>query len=583
MSKQIKKFVDRFNKAASTYDYNEVSLIAEECMKHIKSNIASQPVSFTKTLAEAVRTFDHREVEKLCNKLVDHLRTRARPYPLNESKKILGILRRKRYFMLMSTVADVFIQAGQDAPEIRRQYAQALLDQGNISASLDVLHILKKQCEEQNNAKELAETIGLIGRAQKQIYMDAAAAGKRPGAVLRKNLEQAASAYSGVYVKAKENIWHGVNTIALLDRAKRDKVAVAKDLPDTKKTATAIIKHVEAKKEADLWDYASAAEASLGLKDYKQALDWVVKYTRDSPYADAFEYASTLRQFEEVWKLDDNNKQQAQILHLLRAALLQQEGGRIEIHDPSHSANIAAALESDKQFEKILGKDRYKTITWYLNGLERAKGVAQIIDRSGNGLGSGFLVRAADLHQSIAQDWVLITNAHVISNDPNELTTTRPSLPPDEVTIRFEAKDPNKEYMVDQVLFTSPRTELDFTIVSLQTPVQLEKPYPIAKRLPVLNKNQRVYVIGHPKGGGLSFSLNDNLLLDHEKPKVHYRAPTEEGSSGSPVFNQQWDLLALHHAGGKNINRLNNQPGTYPANEGLYIQSIRDAIAASLR
>ncbi|WP_425336071.1 trypsin-like peptidase domain-containing protein [Sinorhizobium numidicum] len=65
--------------------------------------------------------------------------------------------------------------------------------------------------------------------------------------------------------------------------------------------------------------------------------------------------------------------------------------------------------------------------------------------------------------------------------------------------------------------------------------------------LPVADEDQRVYVIGRPLGGELSFSLQDNQLLDHEgstsgKPTIsgrvllHYRAPTEPGSSGSQYF-----------------------------------------------
>jgi hypothetical protein len=30
---------------------------------------------------------------------------------------------------------------------------------------------------------------------------------------------------------------------------------------------------------------------------------------------------------------------------------------------------------------------------------------------------------------------------------------------------------------------------------------------------------------------------------------VRYRTNTEGGSSGSPVFDQNWQLVALHHAG----------------------------------
>jgi V8-like Glu-specific endopeptidase len=78
-------------------------------------------------------------------------------------------------------------------------------------------------------------------------------------------------------------------------------------------------------------------------------------------------------------------------------------------------------------------------------------------------------------------------------------------------------------------------------------------------------------VVGHPLGGGLSFSLEDNLLLDWDQRVVHYRTPTEPGSSGSPVFDDQWRLIALHHAGGSNMRRLNGKPGTYEANDGINI------------
>jgi V8-like Glu-specific endopeptidase len=261
---------------------------------------------------------------------------------------------------------------------------------------------------------------------------------------------------------------------------------------------------------------------------------------------------------------------------------LRQEGGRVEIENPARNLAAAAALEADKKFEKILGEDRYRTFQWYRKGLDRASGVAQVLDRSGNGQGTGFLVRGTDVHQSLGHEWVVVTNAHVISDDPAEQRSSPAVLPADEARIRFEAKDPNVVFEVDQILFSSPRTELDCTIVRLNLPVEHEKAYPIAKRLPLVDQNQRVYVIGHPRGGGLSYSIDDNLLLDHEKTMVHYRAPTEGGSSGSPVFNQQWDLLALHHAGGMKMKKLNGKEGTYPANEGLYFQSIRDAVAAKL-
>jgi hypothetical protein len=41
---------------------------------------------------------------------------------------------------------------------------------------------------------------------------------------------------------------------------------------------------------------------------------------------------------------------------------------------------------------------------------------------------------------------------------------------------------------------------------------------------------------------------------------------------------QKWNLIGLHHAGGLDIPKLNNKPGTYAANEGIRIQAIRTAL-----
>jgi len=63
---------------------------------------------------------------------------------------------------------------------------------------------------------------------------------------------------------------------------------------------------------------------------------------------------------------------------------------------------------------------------------------------------------------------------------------------------------------------------------------------------------------------------------------VQYRAPTEPGSSGSPVFEAAlWRVIALHHAGAEAMRKLNGKPGTWAANEGIWIQSIVKAAASA--
>ena len=64
---------------------------------------------------------------------------------------------------------------------------------------------------------------------------------------------------------------------------------------------------------------------------------------------------------------------------------------------------------------------------------------------------------------------------------------------------------------------------------------------------------------------------------------LQYRAPTQPGSSGSPVFaGQGWRVIGLHCRGGKEMRKLNGQSGLHEANEGVWIQSIRQNMAKSM-
>lgn len=56
-------------------------------------------------------------------------------------------------------------------------------------------------------------------------------------------------------------------------------------------------------------------------------------------------------------------------------------------------------------------------------------------------------------------------------------------------------------------------------------------------------------VIGHPSGRRKEIAVRNNRLLDQLPDFLHYEADTEPGNSGSPVFNDQWEVVALHHSG----------------------------------
>ncbi|ODH02968.1 hypothetical protein A4S05_21780 [Nostoc sp. KVJ20] len=65
--------------------------------------------------------------------------------------------------------------------------------------------------------------------------------------------------------------------------------------------------------------------------------------------------------------------------------------------------------------------------------------------------------------------------------------------------------------------------------------------------------NTPLFIVQHPKGEPLKLALDTDAIIDINEngTMVRYKTNTEPGSSGSPCFNSNWDLVALHHSGKK--------------------------------
>jgi endonuclease G len=157
------------------------------------------------------------------------------------------------------------------------------------------------------------------------------------------------------------------------------------------------------------------------------------------------------------------------------------------------------------------------------------------------GFGTGFLV-APNL---------LLTNHHVLptkaesfgigANFLYEYNTA--GLSPG---VLFEL-DPDAFYYSDQ--------ELDFALVAVkQQAVSGAQRLDDFTRLPLIEATGKILVghpvniIQHPAGGPKQYATTQNKLLDVlEDGFIHYTTDTLAGSSGSPAFNQHWEVIALHH------------------------------------
>ena len=501
--------------------------------------------------------------------------------PLARAKALVETLRNLREYELMGQLAEAISRRDPKDARNRRFYAQYLIETGKATAAVDMLQTAAKRISKDD--PEFPELAGLLGRAHKQMFFDA---GDKTSPAAREALKNAITAYAQPYQANPANTWHGVNLVALLSRARGLGIRVAASLKP-EEIAKNLVQTLEALPEdqRDEWYLPTVAEASLGLRDWPAIESRIRAYVAASD-AKAFQIASTLRQFTEVWGLENVDPRGRALIDILRARLMQLQGGNLDLSPQKLQALRNQPEPDGQQLEAILGVDGPKTYKWWKQGLERAVSVAAIRRKNGDRLGTGFLVKAKDLGRGEGDELLVLTNFHVVNEHG-----ASPGIQPGEAEVIFEASDANRAYEVKEILWSAPPDRHDASLLRLAAPVAGVAPLPIAKALPVIDSTTRLYVIGHPGGRDLAFSFQDNELLDHEGPpagqpqipgvcRVHYRTPTEGGSSGSPVFNGMlWEVVALHHKGGKiGMPKLNGKDGTYAANEGISMMSIKEAM-----
>ncbi|MGB3404525.1 MAG: trypsin-like peptidase domain-containing protein [Microcoleaceae cyanobacterium] len=210
--------------------------------------------------------------------------------------------------------------------------------------------------------------------------------------------------------------------------------------------------------------------------------------------------------------------------------------------------------------EKIIGENTLRPISFLQQGLHVAQSVAHVgvRGRQKSWSGTGFLV---------AQD-LLLTNNHVLP-DSNLLSNTIFRFNYEE-NFQGEAQQPDEYRAKPNGIFQTNQS-LDYTLVQLEG-----EPGKRWGWLPLLcqrvRSGSRVNIIQHPSGQPKQISLQNNFVQYVGGNVVQYITSTLPGSSGSPVFNDSWEVVALHHAGG-NISEPTTQQHYY-RNEGILVESI---------
>ncbi|MFF9019771.1 endonuclease [Streptomyces eurythermus] len=193
--------------------------------------------------------------------------------------------------------------------------------------------------------------------------------------------------------------------------------------------------------------------------------------------------------------------------------------------------------------ERLMGRNNLTGVAFLEGGYLAARSIGRVAVRTPEGghYGTGFMVSPS----------LLLTNNHVLRS-PEEAghavvefdfqagVDGRPLVP---VTFRI---DPHGFFATDR--------ELDFTVVAVAERNQEGARLAGYGWLPLDGAQGKaivgefVNIIQHPNGEPKQLALRENQIVDLLDRFVHYVTDTAPGSSGSPVLNDQWEVVALHHS-----------------------------------
>jgi endonuclease G len=253
-----------------------------------------------------------------------------------------------------------------------------------------------------------------------------------------------------------------------------------------------------------------------------------------------------------------------------------------------------SSLDAETFFERIIGGNDLQPVNYLHRGAIAARAIARVDIRESParrvGWGTGFLISPG----------VFITNHHVFP----DAGMARSSV----AHFNFEAglDDTLKiyqEFALDPTRLFFSHEQLDFAIVAVNEASQTDgTPLSRFGFLPLLDVpgkasvGEWLTIIQHPAGQPKQICVRENRLIRRAADVLWYSSDTVGGSSGSPVFNNDWYVVALHHMGvpetkdgkpqtkdGRNFDpgTMSDQDVNWIANEGIRVSRIVQTLKTS--
>ncbi len=202
--------------------------------------------------------------------------------------------------------------------------------------------------------------------------------------------------------------------------------------------------------------------------------------------------------------------------------------------------------------EKVIGRNGLQSISWLTKGAKKAKSVCKVHmpDRY---VGTGFLIEGG----------YLLTNNHNIPSASIAQFTR--------IEFGFDGDNtPSVFYNLDHKDFITSK-DLDYSRIKIkdnaQKPLSEWGVLTINSIPPQLD--DALIIIQHPSGEAQQIAFSEGCKVF--KDKLQYTVSTKPGSSGSPVFDINWNVVAIHHAGG---NIPDSSGKTTYTNQGILIDYV---------
>lgn len=237
------------------------------------------------------------------------------------------------------------------------------------------------------------------------------------------------------------------------------------------------------------------------------------------------------------------------------------------VRGPNIATDVSWQGPSDgAELEKITGdRSTLLPIAFLEIGVERARAVARIQLGEGQGTGTGFVLEGG----------LLVTNHHVLPN-AQVAGVVRVEFNAQQTRAGLDATP--EVYMLDPATGFATSKDDDWTAVRFAGDPAATWGALITSATPV-KKNDYLNIVQHPGGGPKQIALYRNTAAFADARVVQYLTDTLPGSSGSPCFNDKWEVVALHHSGG-----WLREPGvknSFFRNEGIQITVVLAGIRAA--